>query len=78
MKLHLKIMTQHTSSFLRTINQSPTMLDTVQEVLRQAGVKYERIGFRSADVVLDHAIYAKAFEILQSQPAEVFCKKKCS
>ena len=54
------------------------MLDTVQEVLRQAEVKYEQIGFRSADIVLDHAIYAKAFEILQSQPAEVFCKKRCS
>ena len=54
------------------------MLDRVQKVLRQAEVKNERIGFRSAGVVLDHAIYAKAFEILQSQPAEVFCKKTCS
>ena len=47
------------------------MLDRVQ-------VKYEQIGFGSADVVLDHAIYAKVFEVLQSQPAEVFCKKRCS
>ena len=54
------------------------MLDRVQEVLRQAEVKYEQIGFGSADVVLDHAIYAKVFEVLQSQPAEVFCKKRCS
>ena len=39
-------------------------LDTVQEVLRQVKAKAESLGLESTDLVFDHAIYAKAVEVL--------------
>ena len=39
-------------------------LDTVKEVLRQVKAKAESLGFESTNLVFDHAIYAKAVEIL--------------
>ena len=57
----------HTITYLPAINKSPTKLDTVQEVLFQVREKSETLGLKSADLVLDHAIYSKALEIL-TQP----------
>lgn len=52
--------------FLPAINQSPTQNDTVQEVLNQVHKKTQKLGHQSADLVFDHAIYAKALEILNN------------
>ncbi|MEM7298199.1 MAG: hypothetical protein AAF391_08040, partial [Bacteroidota bacterium] len=54
----------HKVHYLPAINQSPTKLDTVQEVLKQVKAKAEAIGLQHADLVLDHAIYSKASEVL--------------
>ena len=54
----------HNVHFLPAINQSPTKFDTVQEVLKQVKAKAETIGLKHADLVLDHAIYSKALEVL--------------
>ena len=55
---------RHSIHYLPAINQSPTQFDTVQEILAQAKKKSESLGLVSADLVLDHAIYAKALEVL--------------
>ena len=39
-------------------------METVQEVLREIKAKPESLGFESTDLVFDHAIYAKAVEVL--------------
>ena len=56
----------HKVYFLPAINQSPTQNDTVQEVLNQVHKKTQILGQQSADLVFDHAIYAKALEILNN------------
>ncbi len=53
----------HEISYLPAINQSPTKLDTVLELLCQSKEKAEKIGLKETDVVLDQAIYAKACEV---------------
>ena len=52
--------------YLPAINQSPTKLETVQEVLYQVKSKSQAIGLQCSNLVLDHAIYSKALEILQN------------
>ena len=52
--------------YLPTINQSPTRLETGHEVLYQMKSKSQAIGLHCSDLVLDHAIYSKALEILQN------------
>jgi len=64
----------HSVYYLPTINQSPTRFDTVQEVLFQVKEKSEALGLRSTDLVLDHAIYAKALEVM-TNPALSFLYK---
>ena len=54
----------HSIHYLPSINQSPTKMDTVQEIIFQVKAKSEALGLQSADLVFDHAIYAKALEIL--------------
>ncbi len=49
---------------LPAINQSPTKLETVQDVLVQSKLKAEALGLSETDVVMDQAIYARALEIL--------------
>ena len=56
----------HTITYLPAINQSPTKLETVLELLMQSKEKAEALGLSETDVVLDQAIYAKAVEILQN------------
>lgn len=51
-------------AFLPAINQSPTSLDTVLELLLQSKAKAMKIGLSETDVVVDQAIYAKAVDIL--------------
>ena len=59
------VLTHHVH-YLPAIDQSPTKLDTVQEILVQVKSKAEAIGFTCTDLVLDHAIYAKALEVMYS------------
>ncbi len=54
----------HRVVYLPAINQSPTKLETVQELLVQSKEKAEALGLSETDVVMDQAIYAKALEIL--------------
>ena len=63
----------HKVSFLPAINQSPTKMDTVHEVLKQVKRKSELLNVQSADLVLDHAIFTKAFDIL-NDPANADLK----
>ena len=60
----------HRVSFLPAINQSPTELDTVHEVLQQVKRKTEILNVQSADLVLDHAIFTKALDILNDPANE--------
>ena len=54
----------HSITYLPAIDQSPTKMETVLEILTQSKYKAEKIGLKETDVVLDQAIYAKAVEIL--------------
>ena len=54
----------HVVGYLPTIPKSPTSMDTVQEVLRLCKVKAESLNLKETDLVLDHAIYSKAVEII--------------
>ena len=56
----------HSIHYLPAIDQSPTRFDTVQEVLRQVKAKAEALGLMHTDLVLDHAIYTKALEVLSN------------
>ena len=60
----------HRVSFLPAINQSPTELDTVHEVLQQVKRKTEILNVQSADLVRDHAIFTKALDILNDPANE--------
>lgn len=53
----------HQISYLPAINQSPTQLDTVLELLTQSKAKAEKLQLTEVDVVVDQAIYAKACEV---------------
>ena len=55
---------RHSIHYLPAINQSPTKFDTVQEILVQVKKKSESLGLVSADLVMDHAIYTKALEVM--------------
>ena len=56
----------HDVYFLPPINKSPTKFDTVQEMLLQVKETSKRLQLPHADLVLDHAIYAKALEVLSN------------
>ena len=49
--------------YLPSINQSPTKMETVQEVLLQVKAKAEALDLTKVDLVLDHAIYCKPVEV---------------
>lgn len=53
----------HEITYLPAINESPTKMDTVLELLYQSKEKAEKLGLVETDVVLDQAIYAKACEV---------------
>ena len=53
----------HNISYHPAINKSPTKMDTVLEVLQQVKVK-SGLALKYADLVMDHAIYSKALELL--------------
>lgn len=53
----------HEISYLPAINESPTKIDTVLELLNQSKEKAEKLGLSETDIVLDQAIYAKACEV---------------
>ena len=54
----------HSVHYLPSIDKPPTEMSTIQEILKQIKVKSEAIGLESADAVFDHAIYAKALEVI--------------
>ena len=47
--------------YLPSIDKSPTKISTVYEILFQVKAKAEALSNTEADLVLDHAIYCKAF-----------------
>ena len=53
------IILKHRVIFLPAINQSPTELDTIHEVLQQVNRKTEILNVQSADLVLDHTIFTR-------------------
>ena len=53
-----------TAYYLPTIDGSPTKMEVIQELLSQIKIKAEHLCLKSADAVFDHAIYAKALEVL--------------
>ena len=61
---------RHTVAYLPTINKSPTKMDTVQEILFQVKEKAEALNLKETDLVLDHAIYCKAVEIVMQERNE--------
>ena len=57
----------HIVGYLSTICQSPTKMDVVLEVLKKYKQKSEALNLNETDLVLDHAIYAKAVEIVMNE-----------
>ena len=53
--------------YLSTICQLPTKTDVVLEVLKKYKQKSEALNLNETDLVLDHAIYAKAVEIVMNE-----------
>lgn len=53
-------------TYLPAIDQSPTNMDTVLEMLLQSKAKAEHLGLSDTDVVVDQTIYAKAVEIIEN------------
>ena len=53
--------------YVPTICQSPTKMDVVLEVLKQCKQKAETLNLNETDLVFDHAIYAKAVEIVMNE-----------
>ena len=47
----------HEVHYLPMIERSPTIMETIQEILVQIKLKSENIGLSCADAVFDHAIY---------------------
>ena len=48
------------------MNQSPTKLETLQEMLNQVKAKAGKLNLNCTDLVLDHAIYSKALEVINN------------
>ena len=48
----------HNVHYLPSIDQSPTKLDTVQEILNQLKAKIVQLGLGCTDLILEHAIFA--------------------
>ena len=66
----------HTVSYLPSINQSPTRMDTVLEVLKVTVQKFKKLFLEEVDIVFDHAIYSKALEIIMNpihEDLRAFC-----
>ena len=53
--------------YLPTIGSSPTKMETVKEVLLQCKEKAQELNLSETDLVLDHAIYSKAVEIIMEE-----------
>ena len=56
----------HTVSYLPSINQSPTRMDTVLKVLKVVVEKAKKLFLEEVDIVFDHNIYSKALEIIMN------------
>ena len=56
----------HKVHYLPAIDQSPTKMDTVQEILAQVQAKAIYLELTCTDLVFDHAIYAKAVNNLNN------------
>ena len=66
----------HTDSYLPSINQSPTRMDTVLEVLKVTVQKAKKLFLEEVDIIFDHAIYSKALEIIMNpihEDLRAFC-----
>ena len=57
----------HDIHYLSAINHSPTKFHIVKEILVQVKAKVSALGLLVNDLVLDHAIYKKALEVLHNR-----------
>ena len=53
--------------YLPIIRSSPTKMDTVKELLVQCKEKVKQLNLMETDLVLDHAIYSKAVEVVMEE-----------
>ena len=61
--------------YLLSMGESPTKVSTEKKVLPQVKAKAESIGLKEGDLVLDHAIYKLALEVImypKNQELKVF------
>ena len=56
----------HSVHYLPAINQSPTKLETIQEMLNLVKAKAVKLNLNCTDLVLDHAIYSKALKVINN------------
>ena len=49
---------------LPSINQAPTELSTIVEIIKQVKIKSERLSLTELDLVANHATYSKLLEVL--------------
>ena len=50
--------------YLPSINQAPTELCTIEEIIKQVKIKSERLSLTEVALVAGHAIYSKFLEVL--------------
>ena len=50
--------------YLPSINQAPTELSTIEEIIKQVKIKSERLSLTEVALVAGHAIYSKFLEVL--------------
>ena len=55
------------TGYLPIIRSSPTKMDTVKELLVQCREKVKQLNLMETDLVLDHAIYSKAVEVVMEE-----------
>ena len=53
--------------YLPTIRSSPTKMKTVKEMLVQCKEKAQQLNMTETDLVLDHAMYSKAVEVIMEE-----------
>ena len=51
-------------TFLPSINQAPTKLSTIVEIVKQVKLKSQALSLKEVDLVADHAIFSKLFGVI--------------
>ena len=51
-------------TFLPSINQAPAELSTIAEIVKQVKLKFQALSLKEVNLVADHAIFSKLFEVI--------------